>query len=85
MTNYTITYNGNCTRGKLISQNRSALIMAENANQAVIHFYVSFMNGEYFPQKDGSIQDQVGREVMAAGDDCIEFDGGRFTAIPIEE
>ena len=85
MTNYTITYNGNCTRGKFISQSRSTLIMANDANQAVVQFYVSFINGEYFPQEDGSIQDQEGREVMAAGDDCIEFDGGRFTAIPIEE
>jgi hypothetical protein len=38
------------------------------------------MDDNYFPQEDGSIQDEEGREVMSPMDDCISYDGGYFIA-----
>jgi len=81
MTHYKITYNGCNTQAKLRVQHESVVILGNNANEAVVKFYRIFMNDEYWPQEDGSIHDEQGREIMAAGDDCIEYDGGRFTAV----
>jgi hypothetical protein len=79
MTTYRISYNGNSTQAKLRLQN-GYYLNADDANQAVVKFYRMFMDDNYFPQEDGSIQDEEGREVMSPMDDCISYDGGYFIA-----
>ena len=79
MTTYKITYNGNSTQAKLFLLN-GYYLTADNANEAVVTFYRMFMDDNYFPQEDGSIEDEEGREVMAPMEDCISYDGGYFYA-----
>lgn len=79
MTTYRITYNGNSTQAKLRLKD-GYYSYADNANEAVVKFYRMFMDDNYFPQEDGSIQDEEGREVMSPMDDCISYDGGYFIA-----
>jgi hypothetical protein len=76
---FRITYNGNNTQAKLFLLN-GYYLNADNANEAVVRFYRMFMDDNYFPQEDGSIEDEQGREVMAPMDDCISYDGGYFYA-----
>ena len=76
---FRITYNGNSTQAKL-QLLYGHYVNAEDANEAVVKYYRMFMNDNYFPQEDGSIHDEQGREVMAPMEDCISYDGGYFNA-----
>jgi hypothetical protein len=79
MTTYRISYNGNSTQAKLRLKD-GYYLNADNASDAVVKFYRTFMDDIYFPQEDGSIEDEQGREVMAPFDNCISYDGGYFIA-----
>jgi hypothetical protein len=82
MKTFQITYDGNSTQAKLRLQ-RGYTLNAEDANDAVVKFYRMFMDDNYFPQEDGSIVDEQGREVMLPMDTCISYDGGYFYATEV--
>lgn len=76
MKNYQITYSGNNPRFR----NLSEIVTAESEREAVISWYKSAMDYNYFPQDDGSILDCDGYEISTLAVDTIEFDGGWFSA-----
>lgn len=78
MKKFTVTYNGNSSRFKGISEEVTAI----SARQAVEDFYQSKCEDNYFPQSNGSILDMEGDTICDdSSDDRIFFDGGYFTAL----
>ena len=81
MKTYKVTYSGNASKFK----NFEDIILADSEREAVEDAYGSYLDSNYFPQEDGSIQDCDGNTIAEANDDTIEYDGGCFSAEEIEE
>ena len=73
---FTVSYNGNSIK----YQNFEERIKANTEREAVEQVYAKFLDENYFPQDDGSIQDCDGHEIASATDTYIEHDGGYFGA-----
>lgn len=82
MKNYKITYSGNSTKFKRVCPIE---FQGENERDAVESFYKYYLDAAYYPQEDGSILDDLGREVASSTSATIEYDGGYFAAHEIEE
>ena len=80
MNTYKVTYSGNATRFR----NFESTVNADSEREAVENVYQQIMDENYFPQEDGSIKDCDGHTIAEGDDDCIEYDGGSFSA-EIEE
>ena len=78
---YKVTYSGNSTKFR----NFETVVNADSEREAVEDVYGSYLDSNYFPQEDGSIQDCDGNTIAEATDDTIEYDGGCFSAEEIEE
>ena len=76
MKNYKVSYNGNSSRFTDFNEE----IFANSEREAVIGVYRDWMDGNYFPQEDGTIEDCDGHEIASATSDSIEYDGGCFFA-----
>lgn len=81
MKTYKVTYGGNASRFK----NLESEVNANSEREAVENVYQRAMDENYFPQDDGSIRDCSGYEIANATDNCIEYDGGYFSAEEIED
>lgn len=81
MKTYKVTYSGNATRYKRFER----IVNANSKREAVEDVYGAVMDENYFPQEDGSIEDCDGRTIADADDDCIEYDGGYFSAEMLDE
>lgn len=78
MKKFTITYNGNSSRFKGLSEE----VQAMSGREAVEEFYKSRCEDNYFPQSDGSILNMDGDIICHdSADDSIHFDGGYFNAM----
>ena len=80
MNKYIITYTGNSTRFKGISE----VVLAYSKRAAVEAIYSDLLDENYFPNDDWSIQDCSGNIIADADDDQIEYDGGYFVATLID-
>jgi hypothetical protein len=80
METFKVTYSGNASRFK----NFEAKVKASSAREATENVYCDFFDENYFPQKDGSIKDCDGHTIAQKDEDCIEYDGGYFSAEEIE-
>ncbi len=81
MKTYKVTYSGNDSKFK----NFEEIIFADSEREAVEDVYGSYLDSNYFPQEDGSIQDCDGNTIAEATDSTIEYDGGCFSAEEKEE
>lgn len=81
MKTYLVTYIGNASRFKNLSEE----VEANSEREAIELVYQDKLDDNYFPQDDGSIKDCDGHTVAEAYDISIEYDGGRFNAELIEE
>lgn len=81
MKTYKVTYSGNSTKFR----NFETIVNADSEREAVEDVYSSYLDSDYFPQEDGSIQDCDGNTIAEANDDTIEYDGGCFSAEEIDE
>lgn len=81
MKTYLVTYSGNSSR----FSNFERTVNANSEREAVQDVYASYLSDNYFPEDDGSIKDCDGHTIAEADDDCIEYDGGYFSAEEIED
>lgn len=76
MNYFTVTYTGRNTRFASFKDS----VLADSKRDAVENVYSKFLNDNYFPQDDGTINDCDGNQIATADDDRIEYDGGYFEA-----
>lgn len=78
MKTYKVSYSGNST--KFNSYGSLMIVYANSEREAVENLYRDYLDTNYFPQEDGSIQDCDGYTIAGPDDVCIEYDGGYLTA-----
>jgi len=81
MKTYKVTYNGNNSHFR----NFEIEVNANSEREATEDVYADYCDQNYFPQEDGSIKDCDGHVIANPDDDCIEYDGGYFSAEEIED
>ena len=81
MATHKVIYSGNSTKFR----NFEFEVTANSEREAVETAYAKYLDENYFPQEDGSIKDCDGHTVADSNDDTIEYDGGCFYAVSIEE